>query len=125
MADLSSYKFTKTHEWVRRDGDTAEVGITDHAQSQLGDVIFLDLPEVGAELVAGERFGTIESVKAASELYAPVSGTVSEINPALGSTPEAVNQAPYTDGWMLRLSAVAEGSAELLDEAAYKELAGE
>ena len=125
MADLSGYRFTRTHEWVQVSGGAATVGITDHAQSQLGDVIFLDLPQVGTTLKAGDRFGTIESVKAASDLYSPVSGTVTEVNAALSDNPETVNSAPYADGWMLKLSDVDDSGAELLDEAAYKELAGE
>lgn len=119
MPDLSSYRFTATHEWVRRDRDVATVGISDHAQAELGDVIFLDLPSVGATVTAGQRFGAIESVKAASDLYAPVTGTVSEVNETLTETPERVNQSPYEDGWLLRLSGVAEGDVELMDEAAY------
>ncbi len=119
MPDLSGYRFTPTHEWVRRDGDAATVGISDHAQAQLGDVIFLDLPPVGAKLTAGARFGAIESVKAASDLYAPVTGTVTEVNESLSETPERVNASPYEDGWLLRLGDVVEGGIVLLDEAAY------
>ena len=119
MPDLSGYRFAPTHEWVHRDGDTATVGISDHAQAQLGDVIFLDLPAVGARLTAGERFGAIESVKAASDLYAPVSGTVSEFNETLTDAPERVNTSPYEDGWLLRLRDVTEGDLELVDEATY------
>jgi glycine cleavage system H protein len=119
MPDLSGYRFTPTHEWVRRDGDTATVGISDHAQAQLGDVIFLDLPAIGTTLTAGERFGAIESVKAASDLYAPVTGTVSEVNESLADSPERVNTSPYEDGWLLRLRNVSEGDVELVNEAAY------
>jgi glycine cleavage system H protein len=121
MPDLSAYRFTSTHEWVRRDGTEATVGITDHAQSELGDVIFLELPAVGARLEAGERFGAIESVKAASDLYAPVGGTVTAVNDDLKDHPERVNQSPYEEGWLLRLSEVSEGSVELLEETAYEE----
>jgi glycine cleavage system H protein len=119
MPDLSGYRFTSTHEWVRRDGDTATVGISDHAQAQLGDVIFLDLPSVGAKLTAGARFGAIESVKAASDIYAPVTGTVTEVNESLAETPERVNTSPYEDGWLVRLGDVVDGELDLLDEAAY------
>jgi glycine cleavage system H protein len=119
MPDLSGYRFTPTHEWVHRHGDTATIGISDHAQAQLGDVIFLDLPAVGAQLRAGERFGAIESVKAASDLYAPVSGTVSEFNATLTDAPERVNSSPYEEGWLLRLDGVTEGDVELVDEATY------
>jgi glycine cleavage system H protein len=119
MPDLSAYRFTLTHEWVRRDGDSATVGISDHAQAQLGDVIFVDLPAVGARVSAGERFGTVESVKAASDLYAPVTGTVTEVNEALATSPEQVNSSPYGEGWLLRLAEVSEGGADLMDEATY------
>jgi glycine cleavage system H protein len=123
VADLSSYRFTASHEWVRVEGSNATIGISDHAQAQLGDVIFLELPEVGATLAAGAKFGAIESVKAASDLYAPVGGTVTEVNAALTDHPELVNSDPYGDGWMLRVEGVAEGG-ELLDEAAYTKLTG-
>ena len=123
MADLSTYRFTASHEWVRVEGSNATVGISDHAQAQLGDVIFLELPEVGATLAAGAKFGAIESVKAASDLYAPVGGTVTEVNTALTDHPELVNSDPYGDGWMLRLEGVTE-SGELLDETAYTKLTG-
>jgi len=123
VADLSNYRFTASHEWVRVEGSNATVGISDHAQAQLGDVIFLELPEVGATLAAGAKFGAIESVKAASDLYAPVGGTVTEVNTALTDHPELVNSDPYGDGWMLRLEGAAEGGA-LLDEARYTKLTG-
>lgn len=115
-------KYTKDHEWVRLDGDTGEVGITDYAQKQLGDVVFLELPEVGATLTQGQSFGTIESVKAVSELYAPVSGEVLEVNAALKDNPEVVNQDPHSS-WMvkLRLSQPDEVAA-LLDSAQYDEV---
>ena len=122
MADLSAYRFTSSHEWVRRDGGAATVGITEHAQSQLGDVIFLELPEVGATLRAGEKFGAVESVKAASDLYSPVGGTVAEVNAKLADSPELVNSDPYGEGWMIRLDGADEGGAELLDQAAYDAL---
>src|SRR6188508_3200879 len=96
-ADL---KYTKDHEWVRVDGDTGTIGITNFAQQQLGDVVYVDLPEVGAPLTAGQTFGTIESVKAVSELYAPVSGEVLEVNTALKDKPEDVNGKPH-DTWMI------------------------
>ncbi len=123
MADLSSYRFTASHEWVRVEGSNATVGISDHAQAQLGDVIFLELPEIGTTLTAGAKFGAIESVKAASDLYAPVGGTVTEVNTALTDHPELVNSDPYGDGWMLRLEGAAEGG-DLLDEAGYAKLTG-
>jgi glycine cleavage system H protein len=116
MPDLSGYRFTQTHEWVRLEARTATVGISDGAQSQLGDVIFVELPAVGTRLRAGERFGVVESVKAASDLYAPVAGTVSG---ALAAGPERVNQSPYAEGWMIKLTDVDESGATLMDEAAY------
>ncbi len=119
MPDLNGYRFTASHEWI--DG-SSRVGITDYAQQQLGDVIFLELPEVGRTLSAGERFGVIESVKAASDLYSPVGGRVVEVNDALVDTPEKVNSDPYGEGWLLRLDDVDETGTELLDEAAYAKL---
>ncbi len=120
-ADL---KYTKDHEWVRVEGDTGVVGITDFAQQQLGDVVYVDLPEVGSKLSAGQTFGTIESVKAVSELYAPLSGEVVEVNTALKDKPELVNTTPH-DAWMIkvRLSDPGETGA-LLDASAYQSLAG-
>jgi glycine cleavage system H protein len=124
VPDLSEYRFTKSHEWVHRDGGVATVGISDHAQSELGDVIFVELPAVGTVLAAGEKFGTIESVKAASDLFSPVGGRVSAVNDQLTDAPERVNGDPYGEGWMLRLEAVDEKGAELLDEAGYKAIGG-
>ena len=124
MADLSNYRFTASHEWVRAEGSTATVGISDHAQAQLGDVIFLELPAVGTAVKAGSKFGAIESVKAASDLYAPMSGTVAEVNAALTERPELVNSDPYGEGWMLRLDGASNSGADLLDEAAYTKLVG-
>lgn len=124
MPDLTGYRFTTTHEWVRVDGAAATVGISDHAQAQLGDVIFLELPAVGKTYKAGERFGVIESVKAASDLYAPVSGTVMEVNSALTEQPELVNGDPYGSGWMVKFGSVDEGGTDLMDRAAYELLNG-
>src|SRR6478735_5295966 len=98
----SELKYTKDHEWIRTDGAEATVGITDFAQRQLGDVVFVELPEVGRTLKQHEVFGTIESVKAVSELFAPVSGEVVAVNPALGTHPESVNAKPH-EAWMIRL----------------------
>jgi glycine cleavage system H protein len=119
MPDLSAFRFTPTHEWVHVEDGHATVGITDHAQSQLGDVIFVELPEVGTTVAAGGKFGAIESVKAASDLYAPVGGTVSEVNTALQDQPELVNNDPYGGGWMLRLEGVEGDASQLMDETAY------
>lgn len=119
MADLSGYRFTSTHEWVHLEAGVATIGISDHAQAQLGDVIFLELPEVGSLLQAGARFGAVESVKAASDLYAPVTGTVLEVNSGLATNPEAVNRSPYEDGWLVRLGDVEAGEVELMDASEY------
>jgi glycine cleavage system H protein len=99
----SSLRYTKDHEWAKADGNTVTVGITDHAQSQLGDIVFLELPEVGRELAAGETFGVVESVKAVSDLYAPLAGKVTEINEGLVDAPEGINEDPYDKGWLLRI----------------------
>lgn len=111
--------YTDTHEWVRIEGDEAVIGITQFAQEQLGDLTFVDLPAVGDTLAIGQEMGSVESVKAASELYSPLAGTVSAVNDALSGAPELVNQSPYTDGWMVRvkLSATPEG---LLSAADYE-----
>jgi glycine cleavage system H protein len=115
-------KYTKDHEWVRIDGGTGAVGITHFAQQQLGDVVYVDLPEVGATLTAGQAFGTIESVKAVSELYAPVAGTVTEVNAALKERPDAVNSAPH-ESWMIKVQLANPADAEtLLDAGAYEAL---
>lgn len=117
----SDLKYAKSHEWLKVAADgTALVGITDYAQNSLGDITFVQLPKVGAALKAGESFGVVESVKAASDVYAPVAGTVVEVNKALDANPEKVNQAPYTDGWMLKLKlANAADAAALLSADDY------
>ncbi len=118
-------KYTKDHEWVRVEGETVTVGISDYAQGELGDVVFVELPEVGKELKQNESFGTIEAVKAVSDMFAPISGTVTEVNGDLSSTPEIVNKDPYGKGWMVKMTvAVASELDTLLGAAAYKELAG-
>jgi len=114
--------YTKDHEWVRFDDADAAVGITDFAQQQLGDVVFVELPEVGQQITRGEVFGTIESVKAVSELFAPISGEVTATNPDLGASPEQVNSAPH-DTWMIRVRPSAdEDRNTLLDAEAYSRL---
>jgi glycine cleavage system H protein len=122
MAYPAGYKFTKDHEWIDVSGDRGKVGITDYAQQQLGDVVYLELPEVGATLKQGQSFGTIESVKAVSELYAPVGGEVVEVNTALKEKPEAVNTDPH-GSWMITLK-LADPSqpTSLLDAAQYAAL---
>ena len=118
-ADL---KYAKSHEWLKAAADgTALVGISDYAQNSLGDITFIQLPKVGAVFKAGETFGVVESVKAASDLYAPVAGTVMATNPALDSAPETVNSAPYEGGWMMKLKlANPADAAALLDAASYE-----
>ena len=101
----SNAKYQESHEWTRQDGELFVVGISDHAQESLGDVVFVDLPEVGATFKKGEVFGVVESVKAASDLYCPLSGEVVAVNDALAKSPEAVNQEPYGAGWMVKLKA--------------------
>jgi glycine cleavage system H protein len=122
MAYPTDLKYTKDHEWVRLSGSEARVGITDYAQKQLGDVVYLELPDVGRTVKQGEVFGTIESVKAVSELYAPLSGEVTEVNTALTSKPEAVNKDPH-GSWMIAVKITDAGEASaLLDSANYTEL---
>lgn len=118
MAEL---RFTREHEWVRIEGDVGTCGITDYAQSQLGDVVFVELPAVGRRVARGGDAAVVESVKAASEVYAPVSGEVVAVNDGLPDSPALVNQSPMADGWFMkiRLSEIGE-LAELMDEAAYK-----
>ena len=119
--------YTKTHEWVKQDADgTVTVGITDHAQNLLGDMVFIELPEAGSEFTTGDDCAVVESVKAASDVYCPVSGEIIETNVALVETPEVVNQDPYGAGWLFKLKPNDEGEVEdLLDAEAYKELAEE
>jgi glycine cleavage system H protein len=116
----ADFKYTKDHEWVKLSGGDARVGITDYAQKQLGDVVYLELPEVGRKLTKGDVFGTIESVKAVSELYAPVSGEVTEVNRSLAEKPEAVNSSPH-ESWMISIK-VDGGDDDLLDATQYAEL---
>ena len=117
---MSDLRYTKEHEWIRIDGDVGTVGISNFAQEQLGDVVFVDLPEIGKAMASGDEAAVIESVKAASELYAPVSGEVIEVNSALNDAPELVNSDPTGEGWFIkiRLSKADEVQA-LMDEAAY------
>ena len=113
-------RYAKDHEWTRLEGDKVKIGIDDYAQDQLGDIVFVELPEVGATFSKGEEFGTVESVKAVSELFMPVGGEILAINTALEETPEHVNNSPYEDGWMIEIkpSDVAEMDA-LMDKEAY------
>jgi glycine cleavage system H protein len=118
-------KYTKDHEWITIDGTTGTVGITDHAQGELGDVVFVELPAAGKAVKLGESFGTIEAVKAVSDLYAPVTGTITEVNAALNATPELVNKEPYGAGWMVKIKLSNPDEVKgLLDAKGYSELIG-
>ena len=119
---MSTMHYTKDHEWVRVDGDTATVGITAYAAEQLGDVVFVELPETGRALKKGEGAAVVESVKAASDVYSPVSGEVVETNAALGDDPQTVNQAPEAGGWFMKLKLSDRSELDgLLDEGAYRD----
>lgn len=119
---MAERRYTKSHEWITVDGKTVTVGITDFAQSQLGDVVFLELPSPGRKLAVRESFGVVESVKAASDLYSPVAGRVTAVNEKLTASPELVNSDPYGDGWIMKLELTGALPADLLDEAAYKKV---
>lgn len=120
---IEGLKYSKDHEWVKIEGDIATVGITDYAQGNLGDIVFVELPEVDEDVEAGESVGNIESVKAVAEVFCPVSGTIVEVNENLEDQPELVNSDPYEGGWILKLK-IEDGAADdLMDAAAYQELA--
>jgi glycine cleavage system H protein len=119
-------KYTEEHEWVSIEGDIATIGISDFAQNQLGDIVFVELPEVGEELEAGKPFGVVESVKAVSDLFAPLSGEVIDVNEELNDTPELINTSAYEDGWVVKLRlSNPEELDELMDADAYQELVNE
>lgn len=119
--NLKDLKFSETHEWVRKDGDAYVIGITEYAAKQLGDVVFVELPEVGRAVKKGESFGVVESVKSVSDLISPVSGNVAAVNAALGTTPETVNASPYEGAWMIKVSSVNDAEiVQLLNEAQYE-----
>jgi len=113
-------QYTKSHEWVRTEDDTATIGITDYAQEELGDIVYVELPEEGATFDAGDAFGTVESVKAVSDLNTPVGGEVVEVNEALSDNPEKINEDPYGDGWIVKLRVSDEG--DLLSASDYEQL---
>ena len=119
MSVPEELQYTKSHEWVRTEDDTATIGITDHAQDELGDVVFVELPEAGTTFDAGDSFGTVESVKAVSDLYAPVGGEVVEVNEALDDAPEKINEDPYGEGWIIKLRVSNE--ADLLSASDYEQ----
>ena len=115
------YRYTKEHEWIRADGTTGTIGITDYAQHELGDVVFVELPKVGTQLKAGQSLGTVESVKAVSEIFTPVSGEVTETNPALVDAPEKINSDPHGSAWLIKIRlADPKEPASLMDAAAYE-----
>ncbi len=121
----SDLKYSKEHEWVRLEGDTAVIGISDHAQDELGDVVYVELPEVGRALKQDETFGVVESVKAVSDVYTPLSGEISEVNTKLADEPELINNAPYGDGWIIKVKAADLSEMDgLMDVAAYQEFIG-
>ena len=115
-------KYTKDHIWVKADGDTAVVGLSDYAQNELGDIVFVEMPETGIKVTKGESFGTVESVKSVSDIIAPLNGEVVEFNQKLEDTPETINSDPYGEGWIIKMSiSSADELGELLDHAAYNE----
>lgn len=119
-ADL---KYTKDHEWISLNGDVATIGITDYAQRELGDIVFIEVETIGKELEAGEVFGTVEAVKTVSDLFLPVAGTITELNPELKNSPESVNNDPYGKGWMVKMTVKDPADVEaLMDAAAYEAL---
>jgi glycine cleavage system H protein len=119
------YRYAKSHEWLNMDGDSATVGITDYAQDSLGDIVFVELPKVGQELEAGSTFGSVESVKAVSDLYAPITGTVTEVNESLNSTPETINAAA-NDTWLIKMTVTnADEANALLSAADYEKFVSE
>lgn len=115
-------KYTKDHEWTKIEGAVATVGVTDHAQRELGDIVFVELPKVGAVISTGKSFGTIEAVKTVAELYAPVTGTVTEVNTALSADAGVINQDPYGNGWIIKVKVDKPSQEGLLEAAAYKAL---
>ena len=118
-------KYTKDHEWISIEGNTATVGITDFAQKELGDIVFVEIPSQGKSLSAEEIFGTVEAVKTVSDLFLPVKGTITEINPALEANPELVNSDPYGEGWMIKMTVETTADVEaLMNVEAYKSLVG-
>ncbi|MCO4332442.1 glycine cleavage system protein GcvH [Staphylococcus hyicus] len=126
MAVPSELKYSKEHEWVKVEGNVATVGITDFAQNELGDIVFVELPEVDDEVSEGETFGSVESVKTVSELYSPVSGKIVEVNEDLEDEPEAVNESPYEKAWMVKVELSDESELDaLMDGQGYQEMIGE
>lgn len=126
MAVPNEFKYSKEHEWVKVDGNVALIGITDFAQSELGDIVFVELPEVDDEVSEGETFGSVESVKTVSELYSPLTGKIVEVNEDLEDEPEAVNESPYEKAWMVKIELSDESELDaLMDASAYEDMIGE
>lgn len=118
-------RYTKDHEWIKLEGDEATIGITDFAQKELGDIVYVEIETVGQEMNAGDVFGTVEAVKTVSDLYLPVNGSITEVNPNLNSKPELVNSDPYGEGWMVKMKVANPSEVEsLMDTAAYQDLVG-
>jgi len=125
MSNPTDRKYTKDHEWIKQDGDNFIVGITSYAQEELGDIVFVELPDAGTELNSGSSFGTIESVKAVSDIYAPVNAKVIESNQALNDDPQLLNSDPFEAGWIVKIEGANLADAELLEPAQYEELLAE
>lgn len=121
----ANLRYTKDHEWISLEGDVATIGITDYAQRELGDIVYVEVDTIGKKLEAGEVFGTVEAVKTVSDLFLPVSGTITELNSALGNAPELVNNDPYGEGWMVKMTVTNPADVEsLMDAAAYEAVVG-
>ena len=117
----TDYRYTKEHEWIKAEGSTGTIGITDYAQQELGDVVFVEMPKVGSQIKAGQTLGTVESVKAVSEIFSPVTGEVTETNPVLASSPETLNNDPHGAAWLVKIRLANPGEvAGLMDAAAYQ-----
>ena len=112
--------YSRSHEWIRIEGATGTVGITEHAQKELGEIVYLELPEIGHVLDSGQEFGTVESVKAVSELFTPLAGEVTEVNPHVVEDPAALNDDPYGDGWLIKLKLASDDTSDLLDAQGYE-----
>jgi glycine cleavage system H protein len=126
MSSPKELKYTKTHEWVKIDGDVATFGITDHAQAELGDITYLELPEIGSSVSQAEPFGVVESVKAASDVYAPIDGEIVEVNGTAVDAPDLVNTSPYEGAWLVKIKIADKAQLDaLMDAATYDEFAGE
>jgi glycine cleavage system H protein len=125
MSFPANFRYTKDHEWISLDGDIATIGITNYAQGELGDIVYVEVEKIGEPLQAGDVFGTVEAVKTVSDLFLPINGTITELNPALSGAPELVNNDPYGDGWMVKMKVENPSDFEnLMDAAAYESMVG-